>query len=57
MSPTEEESEEERQFFHSGWRDEEERIDVYALFVLEDVPVAVSRSSSRARSRKLNAKS
>ncbi|CAK1366913.1 unnamed protein product [Cercospora beticola] len=40
MSPTEEELEDDRQFFPTGWHDEDERIDLYALFVLEDVPVA-----------------
>ncbi|KAM3422922.1 hypothetical protein BST61_g405 [Cercospora zeina] len=35
-----EDKEEEEAFFHSGWLDDEERIDVYALFLLEDVPVA-----------------
>ncbi|SMR45872.1 unnamed protein product [Zymoseptoria tritici ST99CH_1E4] len=27
-------------FFEGGWRDDDERIDLYALFVLEDVPIA-----------------
>ncbi|PPJ53827.1 hypothetical protein CBER1_03234 [Cercospora berteroae] len=40
MPPTEEQLEEERRSLHSGWLDDEQRIDVYALFVLEDAPVA-----------------
>ncbi|SMY21022.1 unnamed protein product [Zymoseptoria tritici ST99CH_1A5] len=27
-------------FFDGGWQDDDERIDLYALFVLDDVPVA-----------------
>lgn len=34
--------EEEEAFFSGGWKDDDDRIDVYALFVLEDMPVAVS---------------
>jgi hypothetical protein len=40
-------SAEEDAFFRHGWHDDDERIDIYALFVLEDVPVAVSLQESR----------
>ncbi|GIZ46692.1 hypothetical protein CKM354_000980900 [Cercospora kikuchii] len=35
-----EQEEDEAAFFESGWLDDEERIDVYGVFVLEDMPVA-----------------
>jgi hypothetical protein len=50
-------SAEEDHFFRGvDWMDDDGRIDYYALFVLEDIPVTVSQESSERYFYKANAR-